>query len=78
MPRSIAIIGDAYDKELTSVSTTTKVCFNDVCTENAPGWGLRERANVIVFADDARGIPVTIGDFVVTEVRVQGQKETVR
>ena len=59
-PHPIDFLEDLFDREFPAVSTTTKVCFNDVCT------------------DDARGIPVKMGDFVVTEVRVQGEREPVR
>ena len=75
-PHPIDFLEDLFDREFPAVSTTTKVCFNDVCTDNAPGWEFREEN--MLFADDARGIPVKMGDFVVTEVRVQGEREPVR
>ena len=64
-----------FETEMLQVATTTKVCFDDNCTLNAQGWTFE--GDNIVFADDARGIPVQIGDFVVTEVRIQGAKEPV-
>ena len=75
-PHSIRFLEDLFGKELTAVSTETRVCFYDVCTDNAPGWEFRE--GNMVFADDARGIPVKMGRLVVTEVRVQGEREPVR
>ena len=62
--------------EMTQVATTTKVCFDDDCTLNAPGWVFE--GHNIVFADDARGIPVKVGNCVVTEVNIEGAKEPVR
>ena len=78
MPSPIDVLEDVYMKELASVSTLTKVCFDGVCKENAPGWELRDGNRVVVFADDDMGIPVKIGNFTVTEVRVQGSRDPVR
>jgi hypothetical protein len=66
--------------ELTPVTTGTRVCFENVCTDNAPGWEFRYKDTVVVYADDARGIPVKVGNnfFEVTEVRVQGARNSVR
>ena len=61
---------------MTPVATTTKVCFDDECTANATGW-VFDSATGIVFADDERGIPIKVGHFAVTELRVQGAKEPV-
>ncbi len=71
---------DFLGRELTPVTTRTMVCFEDVCTDNAPGWEFRYKDVVVVYADDARGIPVKVVDnfFEVTEVRVQGEREVVR
>ena len=77
MPHPISVVEDAVGKQGQRVSTTTKVCFDDDCTENASGWEMSDGKGTIVFGDDARGIPVKIGDFVVTEVVVQGAKQAV-
>ena len=71
---------DFLNNELTPVRTTTRVCFESVCIENAPGWEFRYGDVVVVYADDARGIPVKVGDnfFEVTEVRAQGERNFVR
>ena len=53
---------DFLGRELTPVTTRTRVCFEDVCTDNAPGWEFRYKDGVVVYADDARGIPVKVGD----------------
>ena len=75
-PMPLEDIEEYTGKQLTSTTTATRVCFDDVCADSATGWEWAEGS--IVFADDARGIPVKIGDFVVTEVRVQGGKEPLR
>ena len=68
------------DIKLTPVTTKTRVCFEDACTDDAPGWEFRYKDVLVVYADDARGIPVSVGDnaFEVTELRVQGEREPVR
>lgn len=40
-----------------------------------PWWQLVLEGWTVVMADDARGIPVQVGDLVITEVRVQGAQE---
>ena len=77
MPSPISVIESALGKQGEEVATTTKVCFDDDCTELAAGWKFSDGNSTVVFADDARGIPVKIGDFVVTEVLVQGGQEPV-
>ena len=77
-PVPIGVIERALDKSLTKVQTKTRVCFNDECTDNAPGWKLEEDRSVAVFADDARGIPVRIASFVVAELRVHDERVPLR
>ena len=76
----MAVPLDAYKEHLgaamTPVATTTTVCFDDKCTANAPGW-VFDSATGVVFADDERGIPIKVGNFAVTELRVQGAKKPV-
>ena len=71
---------DVLGHELTPVTTRARVCFENVCTDNAPGWEFRYKDVVVVYADDARGIPVNVGDgfLEVTEVRMQGERKFVR
>ena len=70
---------DFLGEELTPVHTSTTVCFEFVCTDNAPGWEFRYQDVLRVYADDARGIPVKIGDdFNVIEVKLQGERRSVR
>ena len=71
---------DFLGHELTPVTTRTRVCFENVCTDNAPGWEFRCKDVVVLYADDARGIPVNVGDgfLEIIEVRVQGTKQEVR
>ncbi len=77
-PMPLSKLEEHLGKKLTSVTTATRVCFNDECTDNATGWEMRDGKSVVVFADDARGIPVKIGDFTVSEVRVDATKESLR
>ena len=77
MPIPIAVLESILGKPAEKVATTTKVCFDDDCTERASGWDLSEGKSTLVFADDARGIPVQIGNFVVTEVLVRGARQPV-
>ena len=74
-PFPIAVIKENYDQELTKVPTTTKVCFLEECQENAQGWRLVDNGMEYIYADDARGIPLKIGGFVVREVQVSGSRE---
>ena len=65
--------------EIESTVTSAKVCFNDECTENAAGQ-LRRKANggEFVYVDDARGIPLRVGDaFIVREIRIQDAKQQI-
>ena len=80
VPAPIEGLEDFLNNELTPVRTTTRVCFENVCTENAPGWEFRYKDVGVVYADDARGIPVKVGNnfFEVTEVWVQGERKFVR
>ena len=76
-PVPIAVLESALGKQAEKVATTTKVCFDDDCTEPASGWELSDGKSTLVFADDARGIPIRIGNFVVTEVLVRGAQQPV-
>ena len=76
-PIPIAVIESALGKQAEAVATSTKVCFDDDCTELASGWEISDGKSTVVFADDARGIPVKIGNFVVAEVLVRGAQQPV-
>ena len=59
--------------------TSAKVCFNDECTENSAGL-LHRRGNgaEFVYVDDARGIPLRVGDaFVVKEIHIKDAKQQI-
>ena len=59
--------------------TRAKVCFNDECTENAAGL-LHRKANgaEVVYVDDARGIPLRVGDvFFVKEIHIEDAKQQI-
>jgi hypothetical protein len=71
----IEVIEAEYEIKRTEVTTNTKVCFDDTCTHNAPGWKLEHEGKILVFADDARSIPVQVGNFAVTELHIQGAKD---
>ena len=77
MPIPIAVLESALGKQAEEVAIATKVCFDDDCAEPASGWKISDGKRTRVFADDARGIPVRIGNFVVTEVLVQGARQPV-
>ena len=65
--------------EIESTVTSAKVCFNDECTENAAGQ-LRRKANggEFVYVDDARGIPLRVGDaFIVREIHIEDAKQQI-
>ena len=76
-PMPIKLMEEHFDAKATEVTTASKVCFDDVCTENAPGWQLVLEGRTVVLADDARGIPVQVGGLAITEVRVEGAQEPV-
>ena len=77
-PFPIKIMEDAYGIELSAVSTTSRVCFHDDCEENAEGLLLVDNGREFVYADDARGIPLKMGDFVIQEVLVQDERQEVQ
>ena len=59
--------------------TSAKVCFNDECTENAAGL-LHRKANgaEVVYVDDARGIPLRVGDVLfVKEIRIEDARQQI-
>ncbi len=59
--------------------TSAKVCFNDECTENAAGL-LHRMANgaEVVYVDDARGIPLRVGDVLfVKEIRIKDARQQI-
>ena len=77
-PVSLTILQDRVDASPAKVPTTTRVCFDDDCESAAEGWRfVDDRGREVVYADDARGIPLKLGDFVISEVLVSGSKEPV-
>ena len=74
-PTKISVVEDAYDQRAESVTASARVCFQDTCTENAPGWQLVLEGTTVVFANDARGIPIQVGNFFVDEILVGAPAE---
>ncbi len=55
--------------------TTARVCFQTVCTDNYTGLGFTEDGVTSVYVNDARGIPLKIGDsFEVLELTVHSAR----
>ena len=76
-PKPIAMLKKYYDPSPEKVATTSRVCFNDDCEINAEGWRFMEGNRESIYADDARGIPLKLGDFVIKEVLVHGARQPV-
>ena len=62
--------------ELTRVVTSAKVCFLEVCEENAEGLLFVDGSHERVLVDDSRRIPLKVGDsfFVVRELQINDEK----
>ncbi len=67
--------------EFTPVTTNSRVCFRDQCTDNAEGRLCRKASgSEMVFVDDARGIPLRVGSpstgdaFIVKEIQIDDTK----
>ncbi len=61
-----------------AASTTARVCFNGACQDNHTGRSYTIDGETWVYADDARGIPLKIGDdFQAIEVTVNSAKQTI-
>jgi hypothetical protein len=59
-------------------ATSARVCYNSSCTDNAQGILFTYSGIDYVYADDARGIPLKIGDsFQVTEVTVHSAHQAI-
>ena len=69
-PMKVSVVEDAYDQKATEVTTSARVCFESTCTDNAPGLKLVLEGQTVIFAKDARGIPIQVGNFVVDEIMV--------
>ena len=69
-PMKVSVVEDAYDQRATEVTTSARVCFESTCTDNAPGLKLVLEGQTVIFAKDARGIPIQVGNFVVDEIMV--------
>ena len=68
---------EALDLAMTETATTATVCFLEECTENASGLLYTEENGVqFVFVDDARGIPLRVGDgFTVRDIRIEDVRQ---
>ena len=68
--------------DVSLVTTTSRVCFMDRCTDNAQGLLYRmENGSEVVFVNDARGIPLRMGHpadpnvFLVSEIRINDERQ---
>ena len=68
------------DRQFTLVITDSRVCFLDQCTDNSHGLSYaRPGGTEVVFLDDARGIPLSVGGvFRVRELLINGTKQEYR
>ena len=73
----ISTLEGTLGKEAKAVPTSTRVCFEDDCTDNAPGWQYEDNGHVLILADDARGIPIKINNLTVDELTVHEAKEVI-
>ena len=76
LPFPLHILDEHYDKEPTLVPTTAKVCFNDVCEENARGWLYRFGSSQHIYADDERGIPIGLSHLNIMEVHIASDQQS--
>ena len=76
-PRGLESLEDDQHFQQAAVPTETnvRVCFDDVCQDNAPGWKFTLGDQVYVYTDDERGIPLTFSGMTVTELRVTGARQ---
>jgi hypothetical protein len=78
-PAPLEKLEQGYGGEPTLTETTTRVCFNGVCRDNASGWLFVDGNRRYVYADDERGIPISLSNLNITEVQVfSDQREVVR
>ena len=79
VPSPLADLREAVASNPFKVTTAATVCFNAVCETAAEGWAFDVGNGVTdIYADDARGIPLLVGNLVVTELRIQGAREPVQ
>ena len=77
MPPPFPIEGSGIST--TATGTSAKVCFQDICTENAEGLlYTKDSGAQFVFVDDARGIPLRVNDaFVVREILIKDARQEI-
>ena len=66
---------DLYNQKAVAAATGVRICFDDVCEDNATGWKFTVGDQERYYADDERGIPLTFSGMTVTELRVVGAKQ---
>ncbi len=66
-----------YAREPVAVDTGTRVCFRDVCEEDARGWSF-DLKQQHVYADDLRGVPIRLDRLDITEVLVNDVRQPFR
>ena len=76
-PFPISKLDENYHAVPTLTQTTATVCFNEVCQENAPGWLYEDSERRYVYADDQRGIPISLSHLNITAVRIYSDQQAV-
>ena len=78
MRRPLALLNER-GYTFTRIQTDATVCFRDQCEQNAYGLAADIKNVRHVFVDDARGIPLKIGEdsFVVSEIRISDNRRSV-
>ena len=74
---SLDSLKEHVDSSPTKVATISRVCFNEDCADSAQGWRFMDGSVESIYADDARGMPLKLGDFVITDLQVQSAKQPV-
>ena len=73
-PISFEDLEDIYfGQQAVRINTGVRVCYNNQCQDNAPGWKFTKGSREWVYADDVRGIPLQVGPAAVSEVRITGR-----
>ena len=75
MPLSLTKLNE-HGYTFTKIQTDATVCFDEQCEENAFGLATDIGKVRYIFVDDARGIPLKIGEdsFVVSEIRISDNR----
>ena len=75
LPMPLDKLDENYTRTPVLIRTGAKVCFNNACEDNAQGWlYVTDNGGRYVFADDTRGIPISLGHLNITDVIVASDK----